>query len=40
MTFEDGTAIRSEVVTLAGMRAAMAEILPDGADVTLYPVDD
>ena len=40
VTFEDGTAIRSEVVSLAGMRAAMAEILPEGADVTLYPVDD
>lgn len=40
VSFEDGTAIRSEVVTLAEARAAFAAILPDGADVTLYPVDD
>jgi homoserine dehydrogenase len=38
--FEDGTAIRSEVVTLAEAQAAFAGILPDGVDVTLYPVDD
>ncbi len=38
--FEDGTAIRSEVVTLAQAKAAFAAILPDGVDVTLYPVDD
>jgi homoserine dehydrogenase len=38
--FEDGTAIRSEVVTLAEARAAFVAILPDGVDVTLYPVDD
>ena len=38
--FEDGTAIRSEVVTLAEAKAAFDAILPDGADVTLYPVDD
>ncbi len=38
--FEDGTAIRSEVVTLAEAREAFASILPEGADVTLYPVDD
>jgi homoserine dehydrogenase len=38
--FEDGTAIRSEVVTLAEARSAFAAILPDGVDVTLYPVDD
>ena len=38
--FEDGTAIRSEVVTLAEAQAAFAAILPDGVDVTLYPVDD
>jgi homoserine dehydrogenase len=38
--FEDGTAIRSEVVTLAEARAAFAAILPEGVDVTLYPVDD
>jgi homoserine dehydrogenase len=40
VSFEDGTAIRSEVVTLAEARAAFAAILPDGVDVTLYPVDD
>jgi homoserine dehydrogenase len=40
VTFEDGTAIRSEVVPLAEVRAAFASILPDGVDVTLYPVDD
>jgi homoserine dehydrogenase len=38
--FEDGTAIRSEVATLAEAKAAFASILPDGVDVTLYPVDD
>ncbi|MFP5343517.1 MAG: homoserine dehydrogenase [Candidatus Limnocylindria bacterium] len=38
--FDDGTAIRSEAVTLAEARAAFAAILPDGVDVTLYPVDD
>ena len=38
--FEDGTAIRSEVVTLAEAKAAFDAILPDGVDVTLYPVDD
>jgi homoserine dehydrogenase len=38
--FEDGTAIRSEVVTLAEAKAAFDSILPAGADVTLYPVDD
>ncbi len=40
VTFEDGTAIRSEVVTLAEAKAAFDAILPAGADVTLYPVDD
>jgi homoserine dehydrogenase len=40
VSFEEGTAIRSEVVTLAEARAAFAAILPDGVDVTLYPVDD
>jgi homoserine dehydrogenase len=40
VTFEDGTAIRTEVVTLEEARAAMLAILPDGSDVTLYPVDD
>ncbi len=38
--FEDGTAIRTEVATLADARAAFDRILPDDADVTLYPVDD
>ena len=38
--FEDGTAIRTEVATLAKARAAFAAILPDDVDVTLYPVDD
>ena len=38
--FEDGTAIRTEVATLAQARTAFAAILPDGVDVTLYPIDD
>ena len=38
--FEDGTAIRTEVATLADARVAFAAILPDDVDVTLYPVDD
>jgi homoserine dehydrogenase len=38
--FEDGTAIRSEAVTLAEAKGAFASILPDGVDVTLYPVED
>lgn len=38
--FEDGTAIRTEVATLAEARAAFAAILPPGVDVTLYPIDD
>lgn len=38
--FEEGVAIRSEVVTLAEARAAFDAILPPGMDVTLYPVDD
>jgi homoserine dehydrogenase len=40
VAFEDGTAIRSEAVTLAEAKAAFAAILPDAVDVTLYPVDD
>jgi homoserine dehydrogenase len=40
VAFEDGTAIRSEAVTLTEARAAFSAILPDGVDVTLYPVDD
>jgi homoserine dehydrogenase len=38
--FDEGTALRTEVVTLAEARAAFDAILPDGVDVTLYPVDD
>ncbi|MEX1172657.1 MAG: homoserine dehydrogenase [Chloroflexota bacterium] len=38
--FEDGTAIRTEVATLAEARAAFSAILPAGADLTLYPIDD
>jgi homoserine dehydrogenase len=38
--FEDGTAIRSEHVTLDEARAAFAAILPADVDVTLYPCDD
>ncbi len=40
VAFEDGTAIRSEAVTLAEAKTAFSAILPDGVDVTLYPVDD
>ena len=40
VAFEDGTAIRSELVTLAEARTAFCALLPDGVDVTLYPVDD
>jgi len=38
--FEDGTAVRSGIVTLEEARAAFDAILPAGVDVTLYPVDD
>jgi homoserine dehydrogenase len=38
--FDDGTAIRTEVATLAEAQAAFDAILPEGADVTLYPTDD
>jgi hypothetical protein len=38
--FEDGSAIRTEVATLGEAKAAFDAILPDGVDVTLYPVDD
>ena len=38
--FDDGTAIRTDVATLADVRTAFLAILPDDADVTLYPVDD
>ncbi len=40
IAFDDGTAIRSEVATLAEAQAAFRALLPDGVDVTLYPVDD
>ena len=40
VVFEDGTAIRTEVATLAEARAAFVALLPEGVDVTLYPVDD
>ena len=40
VSFEDGTAIRSEAVTIEEAKAAFDAILPDGVDVTLYPVDD
>jgi homoserine dehydrogenase len=38
--FEEGSAIRTEVATLDEAKAAFDAILPDGVDVTLYPVDD
>jgi homoserine dehydrogenase len=40
LRFDEGTAIRSEHVTLAEARAAFAAVLPADADVTLYPCDD
>ena len=40
VAFGDGSAMRSRVVTREEAQAAFAAILPDGADVTLYPVDD
>jgi len=40
VAFDDGTAIRSEHVTLEEARAAFAAVLPLDADVTLYPCDD
>jgi homoserine dehydrogenase len=39
VSLEEGTAIRTAVVPLATARSAFAGILPDGDDVTLYPVD-
>ena len=38
--FPEGTAIRTPVATVAEVRAAFCAVLPDGVDVTLYPVDD
>jgi hypothetical protein len=40
VSFEEGTALRTEAVTLTEARAAFDAILPPGTDVTLYPVDD
>ena len=40
VSFDEGTAIRSKVATLVEAKAAFAALLADGADVTLYPVDD
>ena len=40
MSFEEGTVLRTEAVTLADARAAFDAILLPGADLTLYPVDD
>ncbi len=40
VSFGDGSAMRSRVVTREEAQAAFAAILPDGTDVTLYPVDD
>ncbi len=40
VAFDEGTAIVSDAVTLREARAAFASLLPDGVDVTLYPVDD
>jgi homoserine dehydrogenase len=36
----DGTAIRTEAAALADVRTALAGLLPDGVDATLYPIDD
>jgi hypothetical protein len=35
-----GQAIRTEPLSLEGARRAVAPILRDAADVTLYPIDD
>jgi homoserine dehydrogenase len=40
VSFEEGTALRTEVMTLTEAKAAFDAILPPGADLTLYPVDD
>lgn len=40
VAFGDGSAMRSRVVTREEAQAAFTAILPDGVDVTLYPVDD
>jgi hypothetical protein len=36
----DGAAVRTGIVDLGAVRAALAPLLPDGTDATLYPVDD
>lgn len=38
--FPEGTAVRTEPTTLDEIRKAILPLLPDGADATLYPVDD
>jgi homoserine dehydrogenase len=37
---DDGVGVRTEPLALATVRAAIAPLLPDGVDVTLYPVTD
>ena len=39
-SLDDGTAVATEPITLAAARAAIGALAPDGADVTLYPIDD
>ena len=40
VAFGDGSAMRSRIATREEAQAAFTAILPDGVDVTLYPVDD
>ena len=40
VAFGDGSAMRIRVATREAAQAAFTAILPDGVDVTLYPVDD
>lgn len=40
VSFNGGAAIRTESISLEEARAAVRSILPAGADITLYPVDD
>ena len=40
VAFGDGSAMRIRVATREEAQAAFTAILPDGVDVTLYPVDD
>ena len=37
---DGGTAVRTGPLSLERIRAAIAPLLPDGVDVTLYPVTD